>query len=282
MKTPGVPSVAISRILRGPKIRDSSVQIRRYYADQQRLVLNLFNQYKGRISILLYDLIHSLIKWPGHMKNVRRGHAGELSVCQSHRVNETNGGISFIDGVKSIDKYKGGDLGTGDVARSPADREGVAGDWPILVIESVSTVHLDHLREDMPWWFKASNHAVKIVLLAKVNYKRRALIIKHWEEEDEDIARDATQCRPVNRNTICIRPATCSSRQLWTLGGVMSTTRFEIEGAPLVFKFKKLFDHDPTSNQDEDVEIPLERFTPIMVRLFQHLIPRPEEDDDDL
>ncbi|EHK51033.1 hypothetical protein TRIATDRAFT_181083, partial [Trichoderma atroviride IMI 206040] len=42
---------------------------------------------------------------------------------------------------------------------------------------------LHALRDDMRWWFSASDHQVKIVLLAKFDHRLQQILIERWEEE---------------------------------------------------------------------------------------------------
>ncbi len=45
------------------------------------------------------------------------------------------------------------------------------------------------LKLDMEWWFSASNHEVKIVVLAKLDRCRDRIILQGWEEEMSSAAR---------------------------------------------------------------------------------------------
>ncbi|ETS03995.1 hypothetical protein M419DRAFT_55338, partial [Trichoderma reesei RUT C-30] len=44
---------------------------------------------------------------------------------------------------------------------------------------------LTALRDDMRWWFTASDHQVKIVLLSKFDHQRQQIIIERWEEDSQ-------------------------------------------------------------------------------------------------
>ncbi|KAI1129237.1 hypothetical protein F5Y10DRAFT_264398 [Nemania abortiva] len=63
--------------------------------------------------------------------------------------------------------------------------------WPTLVIEAGDSESLSELRRDMRWWFSASDHQVKIVLIAKFERTRRRILIEKWEEDPR--FRPATQ-----------------------------------------------------------------------------------------
>ncbi|KAK4148562.1 hypothetical protein C8A00DRAFT_19625 [Chaetomidium leptoderma] len=45
-----------------------------------------------------------------------------------------------------------------------------------------SSIAKSELRNDMRWWFSASDHQVQIVLLAKFEHTSRAIILEKWEE----------------------------------------------------------------------------------------------------
>src|SRR5690606_3733419 len=60
--------------------------------------------------------------------------------------------------------HPGGDGGEGDSAGGPVPEREQDGSWPTLVIEAGHSESLQRLRQDMHWWFEASNHQVKIIL----------------------------------------------------------------------------------------------------------------------
>ncbi len=68
--------------------------------------------------------------------------------------------------------------GEGDSSGSPLGR-----DWPTVVVEASVSQSLALLREDVRWWFSASGHGVKIVLLLKLSQSQDQLVVKKWEEE---------------------------------------------------------------------------------------------------
>lgn len=73
------------------------------------------------------------------------------------------------------------DGGEGDSAGGPRAERGDAV-WPTLVIEDGDPETLNDLRNDLEWWFDASNHQVKIVLLAKFDHNRNQIILEKWVE----------------------------------------------------------------------------------------------------
>jgi len=59
---------------------------------------------------------------------------------------------------------------------------GFRGAWPTFVIHAGDSETLDELRNDMRWWFSASDHQVKIVLLAKFDHSLNKIILEGWVE----------------------------------------------------------------------------------------------------
>jgi hypothetical protein len=78
--------------------------------------------------------------------------------------------------------HPNGDGGEGDSSGGPKDQRGNKGNWPTLVIEAGHSETLAELRKDMEWWFSASNHQVKIVLLAKFDDDQKHIILEKWVE----------------------------------------------------------------------------------------------------
>jgi hypothetical protein len=86
-------------------------------------------------------------------------------------------------GSQTFDSKRPGASGSGQgdstrMTESRAERNG----WPTLVIEVGHTLPLNGLRLKMRWWFLASNHDVKIVLLAKLDRHLRMIRLEKWRE----------------------------------------------------------------------------------------------------
>ncbi|KAK0722755.1 hypothetical protein B0T26DRAFT_703855 [Lasiosphaeria miniovina] len=69
--------------------------------------------------------------------------------------------------------HHGGDSGEGDSTGGP---------W-LELIKSRYSETLPELYKDMRWWFQASNHEVKIVILAKFDDQQHHILLEKWEEE---------------------------------------------------------------------------------------------------
>ncbi|ETS06974.1 hypothetical protein M419DRAFT_106356, partial [Trichoderma reesei RUT C-30] len=88
-----------------------------------------------------------------------------------------------------------GDGGEGDSSGGPVSVRHGPHAWPTLVIEAGDSEPLHALRDDMRWWFSASDHQVKITLLAKFDHRLRQIIIERWEEEEAATRPGATTTR---------------------------------------------------------------------------------------
>ena len=97
------------------------------------------------------------------------------------------------------------------------------------------------LRDDVRWWFSASDHGVKIVLLIKFSQGQDQLVLEKWEEEElpeppGPLTRSrARQCgiRLVRRQEITI-----------SRNGT-DPASYNVAGGALVLGFKLLFLRDP-------------------------------------
>ncbi|SPN97171.1 uncharacterized protein DNG_00687 [Cephalotrichum gorgonifer] len=111
-------------------------------------------------------------------------------------------------------RRSGGDQGEGDSTGGPKPER--ANDWPTIVIEAGVSETLDQLREDMRWWFAASGHRVKIVLLVKLIPSERTITLEKWTEAPVHepragaITRAAAQLRPNLAQVLKITNSTTS------------------------------------------------------------------------
>ncbi|KAH6634601.1 hypothetical protein B0J18DRAFT_442409 [Chaetomium sp. MPI-SDFR-AT-0129] len=149
-------------------------------------------------------------------------------------------------------------IGEGDSTGGPSPERRGRGKWPTLVILSRVTATIDQLRKDMQWWFPASNHDVKIVLLAKFDHRQSCVLIERGEERIPHLQGPITRRRhaailqqndalePVKRQTITI-----------TRDETTDPVSYNVAGGPLVLEFRLLFLRDP-SLEDRDVVINIE------------------------
>ncbi len=69
----------------------------------------------------------------------------------------------------------------GDSTGGPKPERAKKGAWPTLVIEAGYSESLDQLHCDKNWWFRESQHQVKIVVLAKFDHP--ISLLEKWEED---------------------------------------------------------------------------------------------------
>ena len=94
--------------------------------------------------------------------------------------------------------------GEGDFTGGPKEARDGSEAWPTLVVLAGDPKPLIELHNDVLWWFSASEHAVKIIVLAKFERAHRAIILEKWEEEESipgrpgaTVTRSAAALRPV-------------------------------------------------------------------------------------
>ncbi|KAI1370228.1 hypothetical protein F4677DRAFT_465652 [Hypoxylon crocopeplum] len=125
-----------------------------------------------------------------------------------------------------------GDSGEGDSTGGPKPQCV----WPTLVIQAGDSESLNQLRMDMQWWFAASNHDVKIVILAKFDRGQSRVILEKWEEA----AATSAALQPVLQQTITI------SRNQAT-----NPVSYDVTRGALVLEFRLLFLRDPGLGQGD-------------------------------
>ncbi len=112
--------------------------------------------------------------------------------------------------------------------------------WPTLVVEAGVSQSLAGLRQTMRWWFSASDHQVQLVLLAKFEPTRCAIILERWEEEPSApqpgamTTRNAAALQPVLQQTIAI-----------TQDASTEPISYQVASGALVLRFKLLFLRNP-------------------------------------
>ena len=146
--------------------------------------------------------------------------------------------------------HPGGDGGEGDSSGGPKPARNYKGAWPTLVIEAGDSESLSALRDDMRWWFSASDHQVNIVLLTKFDRPNQRIIIERWEEELQT-RKGATTTRQSAAN-----PVTPILQQSITITQNTATNpvSYHVTSGALVLSFRLLFLRNP-GPQEEDFVI---------------------------
>jgi hypothetical protein len=60
-------------------------------------------------------------------------------------------------------------------------RSASSGDWPSVVIEAGHSYTYDSLKAKASWWLRESNYTVRLVLLVKMEIRRREIWIEKWK-----------------------------------------------------------------------------------------------------
>ncbi|KAI1355419.1 hypothetical protein F5Y01DRAFT_175006 [Xylaria sp. FL0043] len=142
--------------------------------------------------------------------------------------------------------HPGGDGGEGDSSGGPSPLRDGPEAWPTLVIEAGDSESLSALRDDMRWWFSASDHDVKIILLAKFDHRSQRIIIERWEEEAPN-RQGATNTRRVTRGH-ALQPVL---RQSIAITRDISTDSYHVTRGALVLSFRLLFLRDPDPQEGD-------------------------------
>ncbi|KAL7909776.1 hypothetical protein GGI35DRAFT_493548 [Trichoderma velutinum] len=117
----------------------------------------------------------------------------------------TMGATSFYHGgLPSGEELRDNSVSHGSGGGSSGEPDSSGGLWPerrgpgafpTLVIEAGCTRSLSIMQAKARWWFKISNHDVKIVLLAKLYPGRQMVVVEKWEERPREIREGAATTR---------------------------------------------------------------------------------------
>ncbi|CAG9997627.1 unnamed protein product [Clonostachys byssicola] len=123
---------------------------------------------------------------------------------------------------------------------------------PILIVESSHSMSLEEMRRHMTWWFEASDHQVKIVLLVKADGPS-TIIIEKWQEPLRPERAGATATRassrpnPQSRQVIIIERIPGNNNPY-------STESYEVtSGGALRLEFEDLFLRPPGPGEHDVV-----------------------------
>jgi hypothetical protein len=142
--------------------------------------------------------------------------------------------------------HPGGDGGEADSSGRPLDPPGI---WPTLVIEAGDSETLAELRKDMRWWFEASDHQVKIVLLAKLERVRQRIILEKWEEDRPAQRTGATTTR---RFASLLTPTIRQEITITKIPG-SDPISFIVTRGDLTLSFEQLFCRPPVTGETDIV-----------------------------
>ncbi|KAF3770571.1 hypothetical protein M406DRAFT_247864 [Cryphonectria parasitica EP155] len=144
-----------------------------------------------------------------------------------------------------------GDGGEGDSAGGPHPARNIAGAWPTLVIEAGVTESMAQLRLDMQWWFRASDHQVKIVIIIKLNRDNNQIILEKYQETPTSARLGATTTRAsiVQTNGVLPEP----QQRINITRNVGTPPSYHVARGALILSFRLLFLRDPGPDEGDIV-----------------------------
>ncbi|CAK7230876.1 hypothetical protein SCUCBS95973_007719 [Sporothrix curviconia] len=145
--------------------------------------------------------------------------------------------------------------GEADGSIMPFPARAGADQWPTIVFEAGYSQSEESLRAKMNWWFRASNHQVKIVVLAKAFplTAEKRLKVEQWQERPAEAVRPgATGTRRSTAAAGAVLQLTClqAINITWaghvpfneaTLAEVADPNQYNVARAPLVLEFSLVF-----------------------------------------
>lgn len=129
-----------------------------------------------------------------------------------------------------------GSSGEPDACFLPPERGRDPGGWPTLVLETGVSQSLESTRAKMRWWFSASDHAVKIVVVCKVWLDARRLLIERYTKDKSQTQDGATS----TRNMPSLTPRLRQSINITAQPG-SDPVVYNVVGGPLIIEFSLLF-----------------------------------------
>ncbi len=163
-----------------------------------------------------------------------------------------------------------GSAGEGDSGGRPASTRPGHRQWPTLVIEAGWTQTLASLRCRKDFWFKDSQHHVKIVLLAK-GYSandehggaERRILLEHWQERASLQRPGATETRlhaASHRDSICLQTINivwAGAAPYHVANDAMrrDPNNFNVTRGPLRLDFARVFLRQPAGGHEHDIVV---------------------------
>ncbi|CAH0019145.1 unnamed protein product [Clonostachys rhizophaga] len=199
-------------------------RFRRFYPEHRLLVMALLTRCHEALSSTLVNCIHKRIREMG---------------LENHW-NPTRGATYWQEADGSVG------LGEGDSSGHPI-QPGVRSwrGWPTLVVEAGCSQSLEHLRDDMGWWFKESNHQVKVVLLIKFHPgPLEEITIEQWRERP--IGSSGVQLELACQQVVNIARNSATAHRTLPLS-------YTVTGGALELRFPDLFLRDPGEGEGDIV-----------------------------
>ncbi|KAL7629199.1 hypothetical protein AAE478_000719 [Parahypoxylon ruwenzoriense] len=210
--------------------RGRNIRLRRYHADSQILFITIPNHIHEQLHIILYQEFASMVDRMGLRRSWK-------SIAAATYQARGRGG-------------SGGGGGQADSSGGPIPERQYA--WPTLVIEAGYSESLQYLRDDMKWWFSESNHDVKIVILAKFDYRQQEIILEKWEEEPwEEEPRGARPGATTARSVGLFAPV--QQQTITITKNPTNPVSYNVARGSLVLSFRLLFLRNPGPGEGDIV-----------------------------
>ncbi|KAI9172422.1 hypothetical protein HJFPF1_01924 [Paramyrothecium foliicola] len=227
----GISPQALSTIV---NLEKRPFRIKRFYTNQKLLIITIPTALHESLHGPLFSEITGIIRDMG-LKNDWMENGATTHRARGH---------------------PGGDGGEGDSTGFPLSQRKEYDPWPTLVIEVGYSQSLQQLRNDMMWWFSASNHDVKIVLLLKMDITKGCVYLEKYQEVAPSQLRGARRTRSLHN----LEPICTQNIEITRRGGnadITDPSSFIITRGALRLEFDLLFLRQPgVGEHDVIIQIP--------------------------
>ena len=175
------------------------------------------------------------------------------------------------NGATTRRSRKGDSSGEGDSSGCPDPPREFGDDWPTLIIEAGFSQSLESLQNIMRWWFSASEHQVKIVVLAKMDVQQHTITIeKYTEYQPADhlprVATRTTSAHVQRRDHHITISRSSPSADLRDPNSYVVDSN-----TPVTLEFRKLFLREPR-DREHDVTITTQQLQAYAVKAWKPIL----------
>ncbi|KAK3371312.1 hypothetical protein B0T24DRAFT_650314 [Lasiosphaeria ovina] len=210
-----------TEIEREQETRRPKFRFRRYDSNSQILIITILTDIHEALHLGLY-----------------MGYRDQLVLNSTKQSWKDIGSALF----RAVQGHPGGGGSQGDSAGGPRpERSGYSETLP-------------ELHKDMEWWFQASNHQVKIVILAKFDDQQHHILLEKWEEEISSPQGRITRSRAaaVSQQNGVLNPVKRQSITI-TRDETTNPVSYNVTRGALVLGFRLLFLRDPGPQEGDFV-----------------------------
>ncbi|EFX02787.1 dead deah box DNA helicase [Grosmannia clavigera kw1407] len=222
----GVTQNAFEEINREREARGRKIRFR-YFPDDDLLHVTIPTGLHERGHLNLYNAITTQM--------------GQMSQ-QTHESWNCSGATTYAGRV-------GASSGEGDSGGYPDSRLADS-QWPTIVVASGVSQSFGDLERTMRWWFSASNHRVKIVLLVKLHRDNRTMEITKYTEGPAGPRFGATNTRS-STNNAALAPFPRQAIRITQQRGNDNSITYHITSGALMLEFALRFLRQPNPDYHE-------------------------------